>query len=102
MNRTLRYFLLFGFLFLALTGIFNMFNNPNPKMEPIRYDEFVTALDEGKVDSAELQPMQLVYEVKGTMKGYEEGESFITNIPMDDQNVLNKISDLAKEGHEFS
>lgn len=101
MNRTMRYIILYGLLFLGLLGVFNLLNNPNPKMQPIRYDEFVNALEAGNIEAAELQPMQLVYEVKGKMKDAEEGETFITNIPMDDRPVLDKIGELAKTGHEF-
>lgn len=96
MNRILRYFLLYGLIFLAIMGIFSSLNNPNPKMKPIRYDEFITALEEGKVTKATFQPVQLVYEVKGEMKGYEKGESFVTNVLAGDEELLNQIRDLAK------
>lgn len=91
MNRILRYFLLYGLIFLAIMGIFSSLNNPNPKMEPIRYDEFVTALEEGKVKNATFQPLQLVYEVKGEMEGYEEGQTFVTNIPENDMDSIGEI-----------
>lgn len=96
MNRILRYFLLYGLIFLAIMGIFSSLNNPNPKMKPIRYDEFITALEEGKVTKATFQPVQLVYEVKGEMKGYEKGESFVTNVLADDKELLDQIRELAK------
>ena len=91
MNRILRYFLLYGLIFLAIMGIFSSLNNPNPKMEPIRYDEFVTALEEGKVKNATFQPLQLVYEVKGEMEGYEKGQTFVTNIPENDMDSIGEI-----------
>ena len=74
MNRILRYFLLYGLIFLAIMGIFSSLNNTNPKMKEIRYDEFITALEDGKVTTVTLQPVQLVFEVKGEMEGYKEGE----------------------------
>ena len=74
MNRILRYFLLYGLIFLAIMGIFGSLNKQNPKTKPIRYDEFITALEKGKVTKANFQPVQLVYEVRGEMKGYKEGE----------------------------
>ena len=91
MNRILRYFLLYGLIFLAIMGIFSSLNNPNPKMKPIRYDEFVTALQQGKVENATFQPLQLVYEVKGEMEGYEKGETFVTNIPENDMDSIGEI-----------
>ena len=81
MNRILRYFLLYGLIFLAIMGIFGSLNNTNPKTKQYSYNEFMTSLEKGEVTSVTFQPDQLVYEVKGEMKGYEEGETFVTNIP---------------------
>ncbi|WP_025783720.1 ATP-dependent zinc metalloprotease FtsH [Sporosarcina sp. D27] len=96
MNRIFRYFLLYGLIFLAIMGIFSSLNNPNPKMEKIRYDEFLTALEQGKVESVEIQPVQLVLEVKGQMKNAKKDETFTTNVPMNDEMTMNDIRDLAK------
>ena len=96
MNRILRYFLLYGLIFLAIVGIFGSLNNPNPKTKQIRYDEFITALESGEVTSVTLQPLQLVLEVQGEMKGYEEGETFVTNV-MDDTAIQEAIHTLALE-----
>lgn len=95
MNRIFRYFLLYGLIFLAIMGIFSSLNNPNPKMEKIRYDEFLTALEQGKVKSVEIQPVQLVLEVKGQMKNAKDDEKFTTNVPMNDEMTMNDIRDLA-------
>ncbi|KAA0941060.1 ATP-dependent metallopeptidase FtsH/Yme1/Tma family protein [Sporosarcina sp. ANT_H38] len=96
MNRILRYFLLYGLIFLAIMGIFSSLNNTNPKQKEIRYDEFITALEDGKVSTVSLQPVQLVLEVKGTMKGYKEGEEFVTNI-MNDTKTQEDIRTLATQ-----
>ncbi|MHA6260547.1 ATP-dependent zinc metalloprotease FtsH [Sporosarcina sp. CAU 1771] len=96
MNRIFRYFLLYGLIFLAIMGIFGSFNNPNPKMKPITYDEFMIALDEGNVLDATLQPDRLVYEVKGTMKGYAEGETYVTSIPQNNEALQNAIAEKTK------
>jgi cell division protease FtsH len=95
MNRILRYFLLYGLIFLALMGIFGSLNKTNPKIKPITYNEFRQALEEGNVKSATIQPDQLIYEVKGEMKGYKEGETFITNIPQSHETLLNYIDEVA-------
>ncbi len=76
-------------------GIFGSFNSTNPKTEPLTYNEFVIALEKGDVENATLQPDQLVYVVRGTMKGYEEGEEFLTNIPQNDEALLSEIHDIA-------
>ncbi|WP_210471800.1 ATP-dependent zinc metalloprotease FtsH [Sporosarcina sp. 6E9] len=95
MNRILRYFLLYGLIFLALMGIFGSLNKTNPKIKPITYNEFRLALEEGNVKSATIQPDQLIYEVKGEMKGYKDGETFITNIPQSHDALLNDIDEVA-------
>ncbi|MGN7410521.1 MULTISPECIES: ATP-dependent zinc metalloprotease FtsH [unclassified Sporosarcina] len=95
MNRIFRYFLLYGLIFLAIMGIFSSLNNPNPKMEKIRYDEFLTALEQGKVESVEIQPVQLVLEVKGHMKNAKDDATFTTNVPMNDEMTMNDIRDIA-------
>lgn len=96
MNRILRYFLLYGLIFLAIMGIFSSLNNTNPKQKEIRYDEFITAMEEGKVTSVTLQPVQLVLEVKGKMKGYKEGEEFVTNV-LNDLAIQDDIRSLATQ-----
>ncbi|REB10967.1 ATP-dependent metallopeptidase FtsH/Yme1/Tma family protein [Sporosarcina sp. BI001-red] len=95
MNRIFRYFLLYGLIFLAIMGIFSSLNNPNPKMEKIRYDELLTALEQGKVESVKIQPVQLVLEVTGQMKKAKDGETFTTNVPMNDEMTMSDIRDLA-------
>lgn len=95
MNRILRYFLLYGLIFLAVLGIFGSLNNTDPKIKPITYDEFRTALENGKVKNATLQPDQLVYEVNGTLEGAKEGETFVTNIPMYNESLLTYIDEVA-------
>lgn len=99
MNRIFRYFLLYGLIFLAIMGIFSSLNNPNPKMEKIRYDEFLTALEQEKVESVEIQPVQLVLEVKGHMKNAKDDATFTTNVPMNDEMTMNDIRELALAKH---
>ncbi|AOV06294.1 ATP-dependent zinc metalloprotease FtsH [Sporosarcina ureilytica] len=95
MNRILRYFLLYGLIFLAIMGIFGSLNSANPKTKPLTYNEFIIALEKGEVTNATFQPDQLVYVVRGEMKGYEEGEEFLTNIPQNDEALLGEIRNIA-------
>ncbi|MBD7986340.1 ATP-dependent metallopeptidase FtsH/Yme1/Tma family protein [Sporosarcina sp. Sa2YVA2] len=91
MNRILRYFLLYGLIFLAIMGIFSSLNNPNPKTEDIRYDQFYTALKEGNVETLSLQPVAGVLTIEGTMKGAKEGEKFTTNVLNNDDSIIQEI-----------
>ena len=94
MNRILRYFLLYGLIFLAIMGIFSSLNKTNPSTKEIRYDELISALEKGEIESLSLQPVSLTLEVKGKMKGYKEGESFVSNV-MNGEGIQETIRDLA-------
>ena len=96
MNRILRYFLLYGLIFLAIMGIFSSLNNPNPKTEEIRTDQFYTALEKGNIESMSFQPVSGVLTVEGVMKGAKEGEKFTTNVLMNDPSVMEKIRSVGE------
>ncbi|WOV87648.1 ATP-dependent zinc metalloprotease FtsH [Sporosarcina oncorhynchi] len=96
MNRILRYFLLYGLIFLAIMGIFSSLNNPNPKTEEIRTDQFYTALEKGDIESMSFQPVSGVLTVEGVMKGAEEGEKFTTNVLMNDPSIMEKIRNVGE------
>lgn len=97
MNRILRYTILYGLIFLVIMGIFGSFNNPNTQTKNLTYNEFLTALAEGDIKEATIQPNQLVYEVRGTMNDAKEGETFIANIPPDNEQLMNEIDRVADQ-----
>ena len=97
MNRILRYTILYGLIFLVIMGIFGSFNNPNTQTKNLTYNEFLTALSEGDINEATIQPNQLVYEVRGTMNDAKEGETFIVNIPPDNEQLMNEIDRVADQ-----
>ncbi len=72
-------------------GIFSSLNNTNPKTKEISLDQFIVAFEGGKVTELTIQPDQMVYEVKGKMKGYKEGETFVTNIFQNDEALIKDI-----------
>ncbi|MBK3496901.1 ATP-dependent zinc metalloprotease FtsH [Viridibacillus sp. YIM B01967] len=102
MNRIFRYTILYLLIFLVIIGIFGTFNNKNQPTKEIQYHEFITALESGKVTKAELQPDKLVYVVKGELEGYKKGETFVTNVPRDDQELMNKIYAAAKDNSKIN
>ncbi len=97
MNRIFRYTILYLLIFLVIVGIFGTFNNKNQPTKELSYHEFVTALDKGQVKEATIQPDNLVYVVKGTLEGYSKGESFVANVPVDDQGLMDDIRKAAKD-----
>ncbi|WP_313894872.1 ATP-dependent zinc metalloprotease FtsH [Psychrobacillus sp.] len=95
MNRALRYAILYLLIFFVIVGIFATFNTSNKPTKNINYNEFMTSLTKGEVTSFSMQPEQGVYFVEGKMKGYEEGEVFLTKLPYNSDALQTKIYDLA-------
>ena len=95
MNRALRYAILYLLIFFVIVGIFATFNTNNTPTKNIRYDEFMTSLSKGDVTNFSMQPEQGVYFVEGSMKGYEEGEKFLTKLPYNSEKLLDRIDSLA-------
>ncbi|PZX02818.1 membrane protease FtsH catalytic subunit [Psychrobacillus insolitus] len=96
MNRALRYAILYLLIFFVIVGIFATFNTSNQPTKNIRYDEFMTSLSKGEVTSFSMQPEQGVYFVEGEMKGYEEGEKFLTKLPYNSDEMQSEIYAIAK------
>lgn len=97
MNRVFRYAILYLLIFLVIVGIFGTFNGKNKPTKELNYHEFVTALEDGQITEADIQPERLVFVVKGKLEGYKQDESFITNVPQDDQELLNLIRKAAQD-----
>ena len=91
MNRIFRYAIFYLLIFLVIIGIFGTFNGGKTPTNEMTYQEFIKALDGGKITEATIQPDKSVYIVKGTLKGYEKGESFIVNLPRDNQSLMDRI-----------
>ena len=95
MNRIFRYTIFYLLIFLVIIGIFGTFNSGKDPTKDIDLGEFITALDNGEVKEFSMQPDQGVYEIRGTMKDYKEGEEFVTNIPPEMSSLQTKIYDIA-------
>lgn len=96
MNRIFRYTIFYLLIFLVIIGIFGTFNSGKDPTKEIRYDEFITSLESGEITKFSMQPDQMVYEVRGKMKGYKEDEEFLTNVPIDNQKFYDEITTIAK------
>ncbi|EDL63263.1 FtsH [Bacillus sp. SG-1] len=73
------------------------FNNSNEPTENIKYNEFITHLEDGEVESFSIQPERGVYQVKGKLTGYTEEQYFLTNVLGNDAGVLERINAAAAE-----
>ncbi|MFD1030295.1 ATP-dependent zinc metalloprotease FtsH [Metaplanococcus flavidus] len=103
MNRIFRYTIFYLLIFLVIIGILGTFNNSGQPTEDIGYNEFLQALENGEIDEVTIQPTSMVYEVTGSLDGYEEDESFVTNIPLENEALMNQIDDVARaDGAEIT
>ncbi|MFE3576148.1 ATP-dependent zinc metalloprotease FtsH [Lysinibacillus sp. NPDC059133] len=97
MNRIFRYTIFYLLIFLVIIGIFGTFNGGKAPTKELTYPEFQEALDKKEITSATIQPDKSVYIVEGTLKGYEKGESFTANIPTNNQSLMERIDEAAKD-----
>ena len=95
MNRIFRYTIFYLLIFLVIIGILGTFNNSNQPTENIGYNEFLAALESGEIEEVTIQPDAMVYEVTGKMTGYEDGQSFVTNIPLENEALTTRIDEVA-------
>ncbi|HWL25033.1 MAG TPA: ATP-dependent zinc metalloprotease FtsH [Ureibacillus sp.] len=93
MNRIFRYTIFYLLIFLVIIGIFGTFNGGKNPSEKLSYHEFLSALETGKITEATIQPDNLIYVVQGKLVGYEEGQTFTANFPMDNQGIQDKINE---------
>ncbi|MCM3125866.1 ATP-dependent zinc metalloprotease FtsH [Mesobacillus sp. AQ2] len=97
MNRIFRNTIFYLLIFLVIIGVVSFFNGNNQPTEQISYDKFMQELEAGNVaGTLTLQPERGVYEVRGQMKGQEEGKGFITYV-WSNPDTLNRIEQTAAD-----
>ena len=84
-----------------IIGIFGTFNGGNNPSDELTYHEFLEALDAGKIESANIQPDAGVLVVEGELEGYKEGQTFVVNLPADNQALMTKINETAAKNPEI-
>ncbi|WP_257351313.1 ATP-dependent zinc metalloprotease FtsH [Pseudalkalibacillus decolorationis] len=88
MNRIFRNTIFYLLIFLVVVGVVSFFNGNNNDVRELRYDEFISALENDEVESLSMQPKNMVYVVQGQLKSYEDETTFVTNIPPDMSNEV--------------
>ncbi|WP_456272808.1 ATP-dependent zinc metalloprotease FtsH [Bacillus sp. AK031] len=97
MNRIFRNTIFYLLVFLVIIGVVSYFNNSNEPTENIKYNEFITHLEDGEVESFSIQPERGVYQVRGKLTGYSEEQYFLTNVLGNDSGVLERINTAAAQ-----
>ncbi|MCM3667088.1 ATP-dependent zinc metalloprotease FtsH [Mesobacillus subterraneus] len=97
MNRIFRNTIFYLLIFLVIIGVVSFFNGNNQPTEQISYDKFMQELEAGNVEGdLSLQPERGVYEVRGQLKGQEEGKGFITYV-WNNPDTLSRIEETAAQ-----
>ncbi|MCY8558658.1 ATP-dependent zinc metalloprotease FtsH [Bacillus haynesii] len=82
MNRVFRNTIFYLLILLVVIGVVSYFQTANPKTENMTYSDFVSNLDNGKVENVSIQPVRGVYEVRGQLTTYEKDQYFLTHVPV--------------------
>ncbi|MCM1370426.1 MAG: ATP-dependent zinc metalloprotease FtsH [Clostridium sp.] len=77
-----------------MLGILYFFNIANQKVNVIDYQEFLSSVEEKKVDKIVITPYSRssLYQIQGTMAGYSENETFLLRLPLTDEIITNLLS----------
>ncbi|MFA5603856.1 MAG: ATP-dependent zinc metalloprotease FtsH [Bacilli bacterium] len=88
-------------LFLVMMSIVYVFGKTNTKINNLTYDSFMEHVNKEEVEEIVIIPRNRasIYEIKGTLKGYEESETFILKVPLSNE-VISKIFN-AEEKYNF-
>jgi len=86
------------FLFIIVLSVFYVFNVFNKNIHELTYDEFISKIDDGKVQELSLKARGsgYIYEVSGTLKDYKDNETFEAKLPLSEE-VIKRIVDASDE-----
>src|SRR5574344_1271793 len=82
-------FLPYVFLFLIIISIAYFMEVLNQKVNVLNYNEFISALNDGKVEEITITPQRTagVYKLTGKLKDYNKNESYYIRIPLADESI---------------
>src|SRR5574344_656367 len=82
-------FLPYVFLFLIIISIAYFMEVLNQKVNVLNYNEFISALNDGKVEEITITPQRTagVYKLTGKLKDYDKNESYYIRIPLADESI---------------
>lgn len=101
MSRVFRNTIFYLVIFLILIAIVSMFNSPASETEQMNYNQFTEVLEEGQVNEMTLQYTNFAYEVRGEYTGDEGTQSFIAEIPANDE-IIKAIVTQANQQSELT
>ena len=83
-------------LLIVISVVMYIFSVKNVKIHDLSYNEFLTNLNNEKVEKLEVTPKnsESIYYLTGKLKGYSENETFKVVVPFTDS-VIEKVLDVA-------
>ena len=107
MNKTIdkkiikRGLLPYLFLAIIMLGVLYVVSVMNNEVNVLTYNEFMSELNSGNVKEVEItaRSSAYTYEVRGSLEGYSDNESFYARLPLSDQ-VMKKIVN-ASQNYDF-
>ncbi|CDQ21797.1 ATP-dependent zinc metalloprotease FtsH [Halobacillus karajensis] len=96
MNRIFRNTIFYLLIFLVVIGVVGLFRGQGDPQTEYNVNEFYNKLNNGEIQEMTIQPVNGVIRVTGQEQGAEEGETFVAQIPANDEVIAN-ITQTAQE-----
>ena len=96
MNRIFRNTIFYLLIFLVVIGVVGLFRGQGDPQTEYNVNEFYDKLNNGEITEMTIQPVNGVMQITGQEQGAEEGETFTTQLPANDE-VISNITELAQE-----
>ncbi len=91
------------FLLLFVVAVMFVFDLLNQKVNEFTYDEFMKYVNAGEIKEVLIVPKSRasVYEIRGTLKDYAEGEYFVLRMPLAEESMSILIAKANEYGFKF-
>ncbi len=92
------------FLILIMLGVIYLANYFNNTINVLTYNEFMSYLEDGKVEEVEVTPRDRAktYELRGKIDGYSDNESFFVRVPLSDEVMKQLVDSSSKNDFKFT
>lgn len=91
------------FLLLFVVCVMFVFDMLNHKVNELTYDEFMKHVGAGEITEVLIVPKSRasIYEIRGTLKGYKEGEYFVLKMPLAEESMSILMSKANEYGFKL-
>lgn len=98
MNRIFRNTIFYALIFLVVIGVVGLFRGDTSQDEQLKYSQFVQQLNDGQIETMNIQYTNHAYKVTGDLvsSGDEEKQSYTATIP-DNEQIVNRVTDAAQQ-----